>query len=125
MPTVEIAVTRAPSETPASASSVTVAGWPTFTLLMSDSLNATVIAILLVLTISANDELEELEELEPPELEADEEPAPAPAEDPPPPLEDDPVDAELDGVALVVEPAETESPARSDESDTIVPLIGA
>ena len=74
VPTVEIAVRWAASSTPVSASRVTVAVWPTFTLLMSDSLKATVIVIELVLTISANGvaeaEEEEDEELEPPRVPA-------------------------------------------------------
>ena len=99
-------MTCAPSSTPLSASSVTVAGWPTLTLLMSDSPNATVIVILLVLTISANDELEaldvldELDEPEPPRL-----PALVPVLPDEEELDDEPPD-ELAGV----DPAETESP---------------
>ena len=100
---------------------MTVAGWPTLTLLMSDSPNATVIVILLVLTISANDELDaldvldELDEPEPPRLPALVPVLPAEAE-----LDDEPLDELAD-----VDPPETESPASRLESDTIVPLIGA
>jgi hypothetical protein len=79
--------------------------------------------ILLVLTISANGELElpELEddeELEPPRL-----PAVAPLWPPVDEVDEDPVveDAE----ALEVDPAETGSPAERLARDTIVPLIGA
>ncbi|MGZ6622111.1 MAG: hypothetical protein ACXVHD_21015 [Solirubrobacteraceae bacterium] len=88
---------------------------------MSDSLNATVIVILLVFTISANevdppDELEEPEEPEPPRL---------PAVVPVPPLAE-----ELDEDVLLellddVEPPVTESPGWRLASDTILPLIGA
>ena len=122
VPTVEIALTWAASDTPVSASSVTVAGWPTLTLLMSDSLKATFIAIELVLTISAKAELElpedeEDEELEPPRLPA----AVAPAEEP----DEVPLPDVVDGDAAEVEPADTALPADRLESDTIVPLIGA
>jgi hypothetical protein len=97
-------------------------------LLTSDSLRETVIVIELVLTISANGELElpELEEdevLEPPRL-----PAVVPPVPPVPPVEevdDDPVLEVLDVEALEVAPAETELPGTRLESDTIVPLIGA
>jgi hypothetical protein len=103
------------------ASRLTVAGWPTLTLLMSDSLKATVIVMLLVLTISAKGEAEDEDEdeLEPPRL-----PAVAPA--PPPVVEadDDPV-LEADVEALEVAPAETELPGERLASETIVPLIGA
>jgi hypothetical protein len=128
VPTVEIALTWAPSSTPVSASSMTVAGWPTLTLLMSDSLRATVIVIELVLTISANGdvelpEVEEDDELEPPRL-----PAVVPAVPAPPPVEeldDDPLLDVVDVEALEVDPADTESPGVRFASDTIVPLIGA
>jgi hypothetical protein len=76
---------------------------------MSDSLKATVIVIERVLTISAKDELEVLDELEPPRL-------------PALPLDD--ADGEL-AAALVVEPAETESPGTRLDSETKVPLTGA
>jgi hypothetical protein len=101
-----------------------VAGWPTLTLLMSDSLKATVIVIVLVLTISANGDAEA------PEAEEDEELAPPrlPALVPPPPLgdelEDDPLLDVVDFEALDVDPAETESPGAREATDTIVPLIG-
>jgi hypothetical protein len=95
---------------------------------MSDSPSATVIVIELVLTISANGELElpEVEdddELEPPRLPAAVPPVPPAEEEVDEPLVDvvDAVDVE----ALDVDPADTESPAERDASDTIVPLIGA
>ena len=67
-PSIEIELTCAASSTPDSASSETVADWPTLTLVMSDSLNATVIVIWLALTISTKpDPLEddELDESDP------------------------------------------------------------
>jgi hypothetical protein len=81
---------------------------------MSDSLNATVIVSVCVLTISANEEADELalDELEPPRLPALE---PVELEDELPELSD--VEA--------VEPADTESPGTNPCKDTIVPLIGA
>jgi hypothetical protein len=92
---------------------------------MSDSLNATVIVSELVLTISANPELEPLEEEdeeedpEPPRLPAVEAP-PAPA----------PLPEELDDEDELFEeppelPADTESPGVKLESEAIVPLVGA
>ena len=124
VPTVEMAVTRAASSTPASASSVTVDVWPTFTLLMSDSLKATVIVIELLLTISANGaaeaEEEEDEEVEPPRL-----PAVVPLELPVAELDEDPLLDVEDPEALEVDPADTALPGERPESDTIVPLIGA
>jgi hypothetical protein len=92
---------------------------------MSDSLKATVIVIVLVLTISTNGEVEpaeveEDEELEPPRL---------PAADPVgllvEELDDDPLLEVVDVEALEVDPADTESPGERFASDTIVPLIGA
>jgi hypothetical protein len=94
---------------------------------MSDSLNATVIVIVPVFTISANDEPDELEEFdefdELDELELPRLPAVAPV-----PL----LVEELDDELLLeleplddVDPAETESPGWRLDSDTIVPLIGA
>ena len=89
---------------------------------MSDSLNATVIVIESVLTISANAELEppdDEDELEPPRL-----PAVAP-----PPLAPAPLPEELDDEPLLaafdVEPLLTVSPGWRAESDTTVPLVGA
>jgi hypothetical protein len=94
---------------------------------MSDSLNATVIVRELVLTISANAELEPLDEplddedpLEPPRL---------PAVALPPAvalalLEDVPDDEPLPD-AVDVEPADTVSPGERLASETIVPLVGA
>jgi hypothetical protein len=101
---------------------VTVAGWPSLTLLMSDSLNATVIVIVPVFTISANDEPDELEEFdELDELELPRLPAVAPV-----PLLVEELDDELLLEPLDdVDPAETESPGWRLDSDTIVPLIGA
>jgi hypothetical protein len=96
------------------ASSVTVAGCPTLTLPMSDSLNATVIVIVPASTISANAELE---------VDEDDELARLPAVVPVPP------DAELDedtlAATLDVVPADIESPGNEPDSDTIVPLLGA
>jgi hypothetical protein len=97
-------------------------------LLTSDSLSDTVIVIELVLTISANDEVElgdveEDEVLDPPRL-----PAVVPPVPPVPPVEeveDDPVLDVVDAEALEVDPADTESPGERDASDTIVPLMGA
>jgi hypothetical protein len=94
---------------------------------MSDSLNATVIVRELVLTISANAELEPLDEplddedpLDPPRL---------PAVALPPAvalalLEDVPDDEPLPD-AVDVEPADTVSPGERLASETIVPLVGA
>jgi hypothetical protein len=92
---------------------------------MSDSLKATVIVIVLVLTISANDEVEpaevaEDEELEPPRLPAVVAAGPLVEE-----LDDDPLPDVVDFEALEVDPADTESPGVRFASDTIVPLIGA
>ncbi len=99
MPTGEIALTWAPSSTPESASSVTVADCPTLILLISDSLNGTVIVIVPEPTISANAELEPL-----PDDEADEPDEPEP---------------------LVVAPDDTESPGDMLARETIVPPTGA
>ncbi len=96
------------------ASSVTVAGCPTLTLPMSDSLNATVIVIVPASTISANAELEGDEDDELPRLSAVV-PVPPDAE-----LDEDPLAAAFDVV-----PADIESPANEPDSDTIVPLLGA
>jgi hypothetical protein len=78
----------------------------------------------LVLTISANGELE------PPDVEEDvpefpRPPAVVPAVLPVEELDDDPVLDVEDAAALEVDPAVTELRATSVESDTIVPLIGA
>ena len=98
-----------------------MAGCPTCTLLMSDSLNATVIVSVSVLTISANPDpeplLEEPEPPDPPRLPA----VVLPAPDPPPDeeledeLEEDPPEP----------PADTVSPAVRLDSEAIVPLTGA
>ena len=129
VPTGEIAVTRAPSSTPVSASGVTVAVCPTFNWSTSDSLKATVIVIVLVLTISANGELalpddaeDDVEVPEPPTLPVV--PEELPAEDP------DEVEVPLDPLDVVVaaspvDPADTVSPGERPASDTIVPLTGA
>jgi hypothetical protein len=87
---------------------------------MSDSLNATVIVSEFVLTISANPELEPLdEEPEPPRLPAVEDPlAPEPLLE----LDDD---DELLEDPLDEPPADTVSPGLRLESDAIVPLVGA
>jgi hypothetical protein len=92
---------------------------------MSDSLKATVIVIVLVLTTCANGEVEpaeveEDEELEPPRL-----PAVAPVGLLVEELDDDPLLDVADVEALEVDPADTESPRERFASDTIVPLIGA
>jgi hypothetical protein len=116
---VSIEVTLAASSTPVSASSVTVAGCPTLTSLMSDSLNGTVIVKWLVLTISAKPELELLDapdELDPPP--------------PSPPAVVAPVVAALLEPELELEePAELPevmaSPGEIDSSETTVPAAGA
>lgn len=86
-------------------------------MLMSDSLNATVIVRVFVLMISANPELEleELDELEPPRL---------------PAVTPDPLEEELEeDDPLEEEPLEplpdTASPGVRLESEAIVPLTGA
>jgi hypothetical protein len=92
---------------------------------MSDSLNATVIVIVLVLTISANGELE------PVDVEADDElePPSPPAVVPVPPgaeeLDDDPLPELVAVEAFDVDPADTESPVVRLARETMVPLIGA
>jgi hypothetical protein len=86
---------------------------------MSDSLNATVIIIVLVFTISANAELDELDEFD--ELELPRLPAVVPV----PALEEEPAGELVLELADDVEPPETESPGWRLDSDTIVPLIGA
>jgi hypothetical protein len=87
---------------------------------MSDSLKATVMVSVPVLTISANGELDELldDELDP-RLPAVAEP---PAKPPPP---DDELDDELVLDALELDPADTESPGSMLASEAIVPLVGA
>jgi hypothetical protein len=111
---------------------VTVAGWPTLILLMSLSLKATVIVIRPVLTISANPELELVDEALEPELDAELDPVPDPPSppavaEPPPAVEPEPL--ELEDVpleaAVEVDPADTESPGERLASETIVPLVGA
>lgn len=86
---------------------------------MSDSLNATVMVIVLVFTISANPAPEALDEedelLELPRLPALALPVP------PDPLVEEP-EPEL---ARPVLPADTESPGERLPRDTIVPLVGA
>jgi hypothetical protein len=95
------------------------------TLLMSDSLNATVIVIVCVLTISANAEPELPDPVEPVEP-VDEPPSPPADELPvPPPEEDELDDDEPFELLLDDDPADTESPAPKLESETIVPLTGA
>jgi len=83
--------------------------WP-----ISDSLNATVIVIVRVLTISANGELEL------PDDEEDDPRLPAVV-----PVLDEELDDEAPDATLEVVPADTESPGSKPESDTIVPLVGA
>src|ERR1700744_4175267 len=109
----------AESWTPARASRLTVADCPTLTFEMSDSLNATVIVSEFVLTISANPELESLdEEPEPPRLPAV---AAAPVLAALPELEEDELLEEL----LEDPPPDTLSPAVRLDSEAIVPLVGA
>jgi hypothetical protein len=91
---------------------------------MSDSLNATVIEIVPVFTISANGVLELEDDPEPPRLPAVAEPPAAPAP-PPVPVPVDELEVELELVAFDVDPAETESPGRRLSSEAIVPLVGA
>jgi hypothetical protein len=99
---------------------------------MSDSLKATFIVIVPVLTISANDELElpevedeELPEAELPELEVLAPDAPRlPAVVPDEPLDDEP-EEDVPPDPLEVDPADTASPGERLASETIVPLIGA
>jgi hypothetical protein len=93
-------------------------------LLTSDSLKATVIVIVLELTISANgvddvpaEELVPVVEPEPPRLPADVEPVPAADV-----LDELVVPAEP---ALEVVPAETASPLERPAIETTVPLVGA
>lgn len=85
---------------------------------MSDSLKATVIVSELVLTISANPELELLDDEEPPRL-----PAVSP------PVEDAPLPDELEEDDELEEspeePADTLSPGVRLDSEAIVPLVGA
>jgi hypothetical protein len=92
---------------------------------MSDSLKATVIVILLVLTISANGEVEPVEVEEDEELELPRLPAVVAVGLLVEEVVDDPVPEVVDVDALEVEPADTESPGERFASDTIVPLIGA
>ena len=96
-----------------------MAGCPTWTLLMSDSLNATVIVSVLVFTISAKPELEledpEPEEPDPPRL-------PAVVEPEPEELDDDEL---LEDDELPDPPPDTASPGLRLDSEAIVPLTGA
>jgi hypothetical protein len=96
---------------------------------MSDSLKEIVIVIVSVLTISANGELELLEEEDEDEEPPDPPRLPAvvvPPARPPRPEVDEELDDELLLAALFdVEPPDTESPATSPDSDAIVPPIGA
>jgi hypothetical protein len=84
---------------------------------MSDSLNATVIVSLWVFTISANVEVELLED-------EDELPRLPAVVVPVDPLEEEPDEEEFVAVPDV-EPADTESPGDRLSSETIVPLVGA
>lgn len=109
-----------------SASTVTVAIWPTFTWPISDSLRATTSCIEERSLNTAKDVLEELEESE--ELDVLEAPvverpveAPPAAEVPDP---EDPDPEELLLEALVVPLADTTSPTWP-ASETIVPVSGA
>lgn len=85
-----------------------------------------------MLTISANPELELVDEELEPELDVELDPVPDPPSppavaEPPPAVEPEPL--ELEDVPLVaaveVEPADTESPDERLASETIVPLAGA
>ena len=100
---------------------MTLAGWPTLILEMSDSLKATVIVIEPVLTISTRPELLEDDDellLEPPRLPAVElEPDPELTPEPELELEPEP-DPEP-------EPAETVSPGETLATLTTVPVAGA
>ena len=93
---------------------MTVAGWPAFTLPISDSLSGTTSCIELRSLRIAKEELEELEESEDLDELLDA-PAPAPAAEAPPaaavpvPVPDPPEEELLDE-ALVVPPPETVSP---------------
>ena len=92
---------------------MTVAGWPAFTLPISDSLRATTSCIELRSLSTANEELEEPEE-ELDDLEALDEPVVAPPAAEAPPVADapvpDPLVEELLLEALVVPPPDTVSP---------------
>ena len=90
-----------------------MAGWPTLTLLMSDSPKATVMVIVLVFTISASPVLvlvlaEPVVEVDPEEVDD----------------EDESEDVELPE-APDDEPADTESPGEMLSREMIVPLVGA
>ena len=121
--------TWAASSSPLMASIDTVAGWPTLTLVMSDSEKATVIVIVLASTISTNGVLEEpLPDEDEDAVEEPPEPRPpaavAPPAAAPEPLELDPL-LEEELAAEPVDPAETVSPGASPAIETIVPLAGA
>jgi hypothetical protein len=92
---------------------------------MSDSLRATVIVIVLVLTISAKGEVElpEVDEDEEPELPRL--PAAVPVGLLVEELDEVPLLDVVDVEALEVDPADTLSPGERLATDTIVPLIGA
>jgi hypothetical protein len=135
VPRVEIELTCPASSTPLSASIDTVAGWPTLTLVMSASLKATVIDIVLVSTISANGVFEEApawEELPPPEplvpaallLAAEALLLPPAPPDAAPPGPAPPL-AALALAAVPLAPADTVSSGERLASETIVPLAGA
>ena len=96
-----------------------MAAWPTLTWVMSDSLSATVMDIVLLLTISAKGDDVELEVADEPELPRL--PAVVPAADD----VDEPVPELEDADASPVVPADTLSPGERGSRDAIVPLIGA
>ncbi len=104
------------------ASSETVAVWPTLSLLMSDSLKATVMVSELVLTISANglveldDSVEPVEPLDPPRLPAADV-ALAPEPEPEPELA-----LELDDEPP---PAVIGSPGETSATEAMVPAADA
>ena len=100
---------------------MTVAGCPTLTLLMSDSLKATVIVIFFVLTISAKPELLDEVEVEPLLVEPPRLPA---LVVPVLPLEPGAAD-ELEPTTSELEEPETESPGETLSTETTVPVAGA
>ena len=103
-----------------SASTVTVAGWPTWTWTISDSLSATTSCIELRSLRTAKEE----PELPVPVLAVEEAPAPPVAVAPVPPAAELELDELEEVLALLVPEAETDSPT-SPERVTRVPVLGA